>query len=350
MFEAETRATILERLKSYYDEAKGSDASAVEGTFSFDTLAANAKEFEKAYAEMDLMMDAAFPQTSWGQYLDKLAEELAGMSRREATQAIVVLTVTGTVGVTVPYKSTFATPSGTNFTTDATATIGDTGTVDVKATALTAGAGGNVAAGTITDIPMAIYGITQVTNKEAAYDGYEEETDADLLERLLFAIKQPATSGNSNDYYNWATSISGVGHVKILPVWNGPGTVKVLVSDANGNPASADLLNEVRTYIETVRPIGANVTVVAPALFELTIKLTVTSGTGDADYIATMLNKYFVSSSFASTISYAKVGQMILTDGNTGVSDYSDLLINDGTGNISVTDYQVPHVKEVVLQ
>lgn len=67
-------------------------------------------------------------------------------------------------------------------------------------------------------------------------------------------------------------------------------------------------------------------------------------------YTPTMLNKYFVSSSFASTISYAKVGQMILTDGNTGVSDYSDLLINDGTGNISVTDDQVPHVKEVVLQ
>lgn len=58
MFEAETRAEILKRLVSYFDDSKGTDVSAVEGTFSFDTLSANAKEFEKAYAEMDLMMDA----------------------------------------------------------------------------------------------------------------------------------------------------------------------------------------------------------------------------------------------------------------------------------------------------
>ena len=54
MFEAETRLAILERLKTSYDEVKKTEASAVEGTFSFDTLAANAKEFEKAYAEMSL--------------------------------------------------------------------------------------------------------------------------------------------------------------------------------------------------------------------------------------------------------------------------------------------------------
>ena len=79
MFEAETRAVILERLKEYYAEFKKTDVSVVEGTFSFDTLAANAKEFEKAYAEMDLIVDAAFPRTSWGKYLDYLAEELAGL-------------------------------------------------------------------------------------------------------------------------------------------------------------------------------------------------------------------------------------------------------------------------------
>ena len=94
MFEAETRSVILERLKKYYAEFKGTDVSAVEGTFSFDTLAANAKEFEKAYAEMDLMMDAAFPQTSWGIYLDRLADELAGLSRKAATPAVVTLSIT----------------------------------------------------------------------------------------------------------------------------------------------------------------------------------------------------------------------------------------------------------------
>ena len=40
---------------------------------------------------------------------------------------------------------------------------------------------------------------------------------------------------------------------------------------------------------------------------------------------------------------------MILTDEKTGVDDYSGLLINDSNGNISITDDQIPHVKEVVF-
>ena len=49
MFEAETKAEILKRLISYFDDVKKTDVSAVEGTFAYDTLAANAKEFEKTY-------------------------------------------------------------------------------------------------------------------------------------------------------------------------------------------------------------------------------------------------------------------------------------------------------------
>ena len=191
MFEAETRSVILERLKKYYAEFKGTDVSAVEGTFSFDTLAANAKEFEKAYAEMDLMMDAAFPQTSWGIYLDRLADELAGLSRRAATPAVVTLSIAGTAGVTVPAGSLFATASGTNFATDEAVKLDDKGTGTVKATAQSTGAGGNVAAGSITVIPVSIYGVSKVMNEAAAYNGYEEETDGALLERILFAVRQP---------------------------------------------------------------------------------------------------------------------------------------------------------------
>lgn len=78
MFEAEIKAEILKRLISYFDDAKKTDVSAVEGTFAYDTLAANAKEFEKTYAEMGLMMDAAFPQVSWENTLITLVKSLPG--------------------------------------------------------------------------------------------------------------------------------------------------------------------------------------------------------------------------------------------------------------------------------
>lgn len=361
MFEAETRAAILTRLRKYYGELKKTDASSVEGTFSFDTMAANAKEFEKAYAEMDLIVDAAFPQTSWGKYLDYLAEELAGMDRRQATAAVAVLTISGTAGVTVPAGSLFSTEAGVNFTTNEDAVVASGGTVDVKATAQDTGAGGNVEAGTIIKIPVSIYGVSSVTNKSAAYDGYEEESDTSLLARLLFAVRQPATSGNVYHYIEWATSVSGVGAVKIIPLWNGNGTVKVIVVDANKDTSSDDLLQEVRDAIAKNAPIGATVTVGAPTLKTLNIALKVTGGTGDADAIKSVLTDYFKKNVFGTDytnsdndkefiVSYAQVGRIILDNSDkTGVTDYSTLTINDGTDNITVPADNMPVVGTVTL-
>lgn len=90
---------------------------------------------------------------------------------------------------------------------------------------------------------MSIPGITRVTNAKATYDGFDEETDDELRERLLFKVRQPATSGNINDYIEWGTSVEGVGHITVVPLWNGNGTVKLLVTDSNGQPASPDLLS-----------------------------------------------------------------------------------------------------------
>lgn len=360
MFEAETRLAILERLKKHYAEFKGTGVSAVEGTFSFDTLAANAKEFEKAYAEMDLMMDAAFPQTSWGIYLDRLADELAGLSRRAATPAVVMLSITGTAGATVPAGSLFATASGTNFATDEAVKLDD-GTGTVKATAQSTGSGGNVAAGTITVIPVSIYGVSKVTNAAAAYNGYEEETDGALLERLLFAVRQPATSGNVYHYIEWSTSVSGVGAVKVLPLWNGNGTVKVIVVDANKDTPSEELLRKVRDTITENAPIGATVTVTAPVLKTVNVALKVTDGTGNADAIKAALTKYFKASVFGTnyttqkatdtvTISYAQIGRIILDNSDTtGVNDYDDLTINGGTDNIICAVDNLPVVGTVTL-
>lgn len=342
MYEAESQEDILTRLQ----QNTGSRVSSYEGTFAYDVLASNSIEFAKQEVEREEMYKAAFAETASGDYLTLIAED-HGVTRKEATAAVGNVVVKG--NGTIPVGTLFQTESGISFTTTTTTTaVKNEATIPVQCTE--AGTVGNVGANTVTVIPMSIPGITSVTNPEPMTDGFDQESDDDLYERFHFHVTQPATSGNCNDYIEWASSIAGVGHVKVLPIWNGPGTVKVLVTDANGEPASPALLNKVITYIESVRPIGPEVTVVAPSLFDLTIKLTVTSGDGDADYIKTMLNKYFVSRNFTgTTISYAKVGNMILTDDKTEVDDYSGLLINDATGNISVTDDQIPHVKEVVL-
>ena len=49
MFEMETRKNILDRLKQYYTETAGDKVNIIEGGFVWDTLSANAKEFEKGH-------------------------------------------------------------------------------------------------------------------------------------------------------------------------------------------------------------------------------------------------------------------------------------------------------------
>lgn len=64
-------------MKQYYTETAGDKVNLVEGGFAWDTLSANAKEFEKAYAEMALIIEASFPQTSWGDWLTKRRKNMA---------------------------------------------------------------------------------------------------------------------------------------------------------------------------------------------------------------------------------------------------------------------------------
>ena len=142
---------------------------------------------------------------------------------------------------------------------------------------------------------MSIPGISSVTNAQATHDGFDEEDDASLYNRLIFKVRQPATSGNKNEYIQWATSVAGVGKAVVISLWNGNGTVKVLITDTNGNPASADLQKKVAAYIETVRPIGATVTVAAPTICGQGSCETTEQQKCDASAIQAVINDYFGS-------------------------------------------------------
>lgn len=344
MFETQSKDEIQKRMAA--DLSTMNPNSTIEGSFGRDVINATSVEFEKTYAELSLVSQAGFAQTSWGEYLEHIAEE-HGVFRRSAVRAIGTVTVTGTG--TVSQGALFQTQDGTEFS--ATSTVKVTASADVPVQAVEYGSKGNVAAGAITIIPMSIPGITRVTNAKATYDGFDEETDDELRERLLFKVRMPATSGNINDYIEWGTSVEGVGHITVVPLWNGNGTVKLLVTDSNGQPASADLLARVSEKVESMHPIGADVSVIAPSVLGLTIALTPTKGGGDAAAIKKVLNAYFLSRQYTEKkVSYAKVGQLIIENSDTTqVEDYDNLTINGATANIGVDTDQIPSVVEVVL-
>lgn len=54
--------------------------------------------------------------------------------------------------------------------------------------------------------------------------------------------------GNDSDYIRWAKE-SGAGDCIVIPTAEGPGTVKIVLVDANGQPANDELVHKVYNYI-----------------------------------------------------------------------------------------------------
>lgn len=294
----------------------------------------------------------AFPQWSYGTFLDMHAAMIP-LTRKPAASAAVTLTISGVSGTVVPAGSKFATPASGDtpaavFQTAAQVTIGGGGTVSATATAVAAGLSGNVASGTITLLVQGITGVTGVTNASAATGGSDEESDADLIERIVETRQSLGGAGSKTDYIRWAKEVPGIGDAFCIPQWQGvgTGTVKVIVIDANGQPANATLIAAVQEYIAPAdgsgkAPIGAIVTVAAPTLLTVNYAFTVTPNTSEIiTAIRAALAAYYGDVGVGGLLKYSAIFARIM--GVEGVTDLSGLTVNGGTANIQLTAEQYP--------
>lgn len=342
MYEAREQLDILRELQGYSKV----EASKIEGTFEYDVLASNSIEFAKTEVELEQLYKASFADTSWGEYLTMIAEQY-GVLRKAATHAIVVLTIKGIQGRTIPAGSLFCTLDGLRFATDEDAVIGSDGFATVKATAVEAGGEGNASAETISCIPISIPGVESVINSESAYDGFDEESDDALRERYLLKVRTPATSGNTYHYLEWALEVEGVGQARVLPLWAGNGTVKVIIIDADNKTASSELVQATYEHIESRRPIGATVTVTSPEPFPVDISAHV-DGNVDAELIRADVNDFFRSNGFdLKKVTLARIGKILMDTGL--VNDYENLMLNGVQESVHVSDDQLPVCGVVTL-
>lgn len=342
-FEMQHKDDIQQRMKERF--AKISDKADYEGSFSRDIINANSIEFENAYAEMALIIEAAFASSSWGEYLTARCAEF-GVDRKPSVKAKGEVTFTGGQGVFVPAHSLVSVKNGAQFTTDNDIILDAAGKGTVKITCSEEGVKGNVQAHTINNLPVSISGVTAVDNEKATQDGADEETDADLLKRYSVIVRTPATSGNKYHYYNWAMSIPGVGGCRVVPLWKGAGTVKIIIVNAEMQSAGNDLVKAVKDYIESVRPIGADVTVVSPAPKKINIAVDVL-GKVDKTEFKISVNKYISSKNLNMRyISAAQIGKLLMEQ---NITDYRNLKLN-GADKVTATDSELLSVGDVQVQ
>jgi len=240
-------SSMLENIPESYDKGVGS--------FFYDALMPVAIELELKYKEQDEILNSAFVLTAAGEDLDKKVYE-QGLTRKAATYATGTVKVYGEVGTVIAVGNSFASDSVV-FYASKSATVGAEGYADVEITCSYPGSVGNLPAGSIKNMPVTIPGITSVVQQQATTGGYDAETDDELKKRYFDKVTKPSTSGNKWDYYNWAMEVEGIGDAKVIPLHDGPGTVKVVVIDKNKAPVADELKDKVIANIEQRRPVGA---------------------------------------------------------------------------------------------
>jgi uncharacterized phage protein gp47/JayE len=288
-----------------------------------------------------------FIDTSEGEYLTRICAQY-GVYRKPATAAVKkgIFRDGSNNPFNVPLGSRFGI-DGIIFKT--TEKIADG---EFKMMCETLGTAGNLLTGSLLPIDN-IPGLGTAELSDIIVYGEDEETDDALRERTLTKIRLPSTSGNANHYKLWALEVAGVGDVKVFPLWNGPGTVKVVVVDSNKQPANNQIVNEVVQHIEENRPIGVNVTVVSAAQKIINISATIMIAQGyflqdvTTNFILKVKSYLKDIALKTSYVSYAKIGTVLLE--TEGVIDYSGLLINGSTSNISLAEDEVATLGNVDL-
>lgn len=335
------------------------------GSYIYDAIEPTNTEFAILYFMLKHVILLAFPQYSFGEWLT-LSAASNGVYRKEATYASGKLKVSGISGTRIPLGSKFTNtiPNGVEmtikyYTTQEECSIGEDGFVEVLVVADKLGAIGNASIGeinlNISDIPN----LTTISNTIAFTNGAEEESDESLLERLLDKVRNPTSSGNKNDYKQWAKEIAGVAEVEVVPLWNGPGTVQVIIVGEGGVPIP-DLVEKVKEHLDPTdhegegegrAPIGAVVSVITTESY--VIRIDVNGLEFEVNYDLENTKQELIKA-IMEEVEKVKIGGLIrihyIEDAVRhvkGIKDFAEVLINGIAGNIQTPTHLKPFVERV---
>ena len=298
----ETRTTIRARLERDFNAGRSPEADnyydLTPGTVLSDFLEVVALEAERLwdFASVDVP-SASIVEFAWGPYLNAHAAS-TDLSRNAASPAHGTIVFTADLDTIIPVGTQVSTvPVDADdepqvFTTTEGGVVTGSGILELAAEAVEPGTAGNVAAGQITDVISPIEGIISATNDEAFRDGEDEETDDDFRQRVKLAYSAARGGGSMDDLAAWSLSLAGIGHVRVVPLWNGPGSARVLVTDGENNPVSTEKKEELQRLLD---PFSAETQLNGGHTFP-TGTVTVDSTTGFSDtgriYVGTVLVSY----------------------------------------------------------
>lgn len=253
-----------------------------EGSIIYDALAPAAMELAQMYAELDVLLRLTFADTSSGEFLTRRAKEI-GVTRKPATPARRIGLMYDKDGALMDI------PIGSRFRAGDLIFVAQSriGTGQYELVCETTGAVGNEPSGELLPVDY-INGLATVVFGNFMERGADEEDDESLRRRYFDSLRGQAFGGNIADYRQKILAIEGVTAVKVYPVWNGPGTVKLVILGANHLPADTGLVDRVQNDMDPppqgegygIAPIGHIVTVESAKPVTINVETTLLLDTG----------------------------------------------------------------------
>ena len=204
-----------------------------------------------------------------------------------------------------------------------------------------------------------IYGLKTANITEIAIYGENDEDTESLRSRYFGSFEEKAYGGNKKDYQDKTLAISGIGAVKVSPVWNGAGTVKLTILSSVFGKASNTLIENVQNIFDPnkngmgdgIAPIGHIVTVDTVTEVAVNINATITYDNGYnwatcREQINAAVEKYLLSlrkewsDSTELVVRIAQIDAAMLSV--QGVIDVTGTTVNSKAQNLTLTDFEIP--------
>lgn len=330
-----------------------SEVAKFEGTLLYDAIVPCVMELWEAYLAMHELIKRVYADTAYNEYLEARCKE-RGIYRKEAIKAIRLA------------RFNIDVPVGSRWTKEELVytVIENLDNHNSKVECDVTGAIGNHYTGEMKNMD-GIEGVTYAELTDVIVAGEDVEDDESLRKRYFSSFEPEAFGGNVKDYQEKVKNLSGVGQVKVFPVWNGGGTVKLLLLNNDNDIPSDVLISEVQTKVDPVQnqgeglglaPIGHVVTVESATknIINVSFKVILKSGLSFenikeelenviSDYFKNLRKTWSEIDNIIVRISQIESKVLDLP----GVLDVYDTKLNNNMSNLSLNDYEVPFLGEV---
>ncbi|MFS2071903.1 baseplate J/gp47 family protein [Pseudomonas sp. CT11-2] len=235
------------------------------------------------YGYLDWIAEQILPDKADESTLERIAALRLNQPRKSAQAASGSVSFTASAGAVLDVDTLLQSSDGRTYKVTAARTTSN-GLNSTTIAALEAGSLGNAEAG-MTLIPvqpiLGIAGNSFTVLAPGLTGGIARESLESLRSRVISSYRIIPHGGSAQDYETWALECPGVTRAWCLGSYLGPGTVGLFImrdNDPEPIPTAAQLA-EVQAYIEPLRPVTAELHVLAPVQVPVTYRLSLTPDT-----------------------------------------------------------------------